>query len=331
MTRENDSQIKKELAVVFNKKSIAKIVPQIENSVGHIISAERVSGGYVHYVFKIVGKDQTAFLKARSDHFARLPHIITDPEKIKDEYKALQLFLGLCAEYFPQVIHYNSEMHYLLLTELLPGTATLETRFLNEKVSLPEIQTLGTALGIIHSRTKNIQEPIRDDGDQAFKANLFKYVLEYPNNSILISAATEHRNRDTQLLIGDSSPKNVFLNHDRVGLCDLEGSYQGSVVYDQAFMIAHILLHQNSKREAQEALEYFNSGYSSAGGILDFKDKLLAQTIQGVFIYRLDNPIIPYNLNRTDEDRRDTSKRVLNTLNTGNIDMEEIINSLIPE
>ncbi len=333
MSPEYGSALARELEVVYNKETAEQIVPTIQGLVGSIQTAERVSGGYVHYVFRVGGEERVAYLKARGDHFARLPHIETDPKRIAEEHKALQLYIQHCAQYFPEVLHFDADRNYLLLTELLPGVLTLEQRFLHEQVSMNEVEQLGFSLGDIHAQTASVQEPIRPDGDQAFKENLFKYVIEYPQHPSLLAAATEHWNRNTQLLIGDTSPKNVFVNNTKVGYCDLEGSHQGSVVYDQAFMLAHLLLHQQSKLGALTALQHFVYGYAAGNpeGSLDFGDKLLPHTIQGIFLYRLDNDLIPYNLDMTRLDRKKAAARIYASLSKGTTDIEEIIDELIPE
>lgn len=333
MSPENSSMLARELEAVYSKEEAEQIVPKIQGLVGTIKTAHRVSGGYVHHVFRVVGEDRVAYFKARGEHFARLPHIATDPRRIGEEYKALQLYIQHCSQYFPEILYFDDERHYLLLTELVPGVPTLEQRLLHERVGMHEVQWLGFSLGDIHARTAAIQEPIRPDGDRDFKENLFKYVIEYPQHPELLATAVEHWNRNTQLLIGDTSPKNIFVDNTEVGYCDLEGSHQGSVVYDQAFMLAHVLLHQESKQDALAALENFDYGYRAGNQPhpLDFGDKLLPRTILGIFLYRLDNKVIPYNLNRTAIDRREAAARVYATLSKGTTDMEEIIDELHSE
>lgn len=61
----------------------------ITSNIPVINGIERVSGGIVHYVFRIVGSNGTFYLKVRDTSFAEVPRIASNPKDIRYEYRAL--------------------------------------------------------------------------------------------------------------------------------------------------------------------------------------------------------------------------------------------------
>jgi Ser/Thr protein kinase RdoA (MazF antagonist) len=143
-----------------------------------------------------------------------------------------------------------------------------------------------------------------------------------------MAAAEEHKRRPTQLLVGDLSPKNTYIENGVVRLCDLENAHQGAIEYDQAFALAHVLLHQKSEQDAVTAMQAFLDGYQELGPTVDRSDGLLGATLHGILLYRLDNPIIPYELPFSDDRRQQMTANVFASLDQNTQGLEEIATNL---
>lgn len=309
---------------------LSAILNEAESKLGKIIDLQAVSGGLVHYVFKLIGESETAYLKIRSNHYSGIPNIPTDPALIANEKRAIDLFTMNSADYFPKVLLYNSALHYLLLSDVMPEGTTLDKQY--KSVSAPDdaFVHMGNALASIHSNTTT-QEPVREPDDKQYQANLMKYALESYEHHQLMQAAAEHKAREKQLLVGDLSPKNTYIRDGIVRLCDLENAHQGALQYDQAFIIAHLLLHQEVQPMAIAAMWSFIDGYEESGKKIDQGDALLSQTLHGVLLYRLINPVIPYDLSFSKIRRKQMAANVFSSLDQLPKDLEVVVANLFKE
>jgi hypothetical protein len=315
------------LESVVGKENVNKIVSEIEVSIGEIRELKQVGGGLVHYVYKVTTNSQTAYLKIRANHYSGIPNISTQPELIGNEKRALELFSINSGEYFPEILLYNSVFHYLLLSDVMPGGITLDRMYRHGNVEPIDLYQLGYSVGSIHSDTRT-SESVRYPSDEQYQSNLMKYALESYNHPTLMKAAQEHRRRNTQLLIGDLSPKNIYIRDGIVRLCDLENAHQGVLPYDQAFIIAHILLHHKSLNTAIAAMWAFIDGYESSESAVDQGDALVSQTLHGILLYRLDNPVIPYELPFKSKQRKQMAKNVFLSLGDNVHDLEVVAANL---
>lgn len=310
------------------EETAGNILEDISLAVGSIERLDQVDGGLVHYVFRVTSESQTAYLKIRGNHYSEIPDIPTQPELIGNEKKAIELLAINSAEYFPEIILYSSVLHYLLLSDIMPGGTTLDKRYQQGRVSSDDLHQLGLAIGSIHSANTSLREPVRNPNDSQYQSNLMKYVLESYGHPILMKASLEHQRRITQLLVGDLSPKNTYIEGDKVRFCDLENAHQGALAYDQAFILAHILLHNVERNTAIAAMWTFLDGYNESGIQVDQGDSLVSDTLHGILLYRLDNPIIRYDLLFKKRRRRQMAENVFWCLNQGSKDFEIIASNL---
>lgn len=321
---------RKNLESVVGRNDANGILEEIQSNIGEIQQLEQVGGGLVHYVYKITTASQTAYLKIRADHYAGIPGIATQPELIVNEKRAIDLFSIDSGEYFPKIILYNSIFHYLLLTDVMTGGITLDKRYQLGDVRQNDLYHFGYAVGSIHFNTKT-NESIRTPDDTQYQENLMLYALKNYGHPVLMNAANEHKRRQTQLLIGDLSPKNTYISDETVKLCDLENAHQGALPYDQAFVIAHILLHHEIRDAAIAAMWAFVDGYEVVGSNVDQGDSLLSETLHGILLYRLDNPVIPYELPFKPDRRKQMASNVFSSLDQNEHDLEVVVANLFKE
>lgn len=165
-----------------------------------------------------------------------------------------------------------------------------------------ELWALGRTLRQVHEATRLRRDGIRPSGDLAFRDHTVGFVLRSSNHPALDDLA-DHIQRlpDVDLILGDASPRNFSIVDGRVTFCDLENVHRGCRGYDVAYVAAHIVLHHLDDPQAASAgARTFFEAYGSRGGLGD----RLPQLIAGVMLYRLSNPLVPYDLRFGTEARR---------------------------
>ncbi len=126
------------------------------------------------------------------------------------------------------------------------------------------------------------------------------YRLGYRGNHI-DNIITELRTYPKQLVLGDLSPKNIYVaSNGKITICDLETSHMSNTIFDVGFLAAHIILHNiKNENKALELASRFVCGYSSENND-SIDNRMLNKVILAIILYRVDNPVIPYNHNLED-------------------------------
>ena len=86
-------------------------------------------GGVAHQVFQIRSGSNKYYLKIRGDKFATIPEITCNPADIAIEHKALIKFNQIAPDNFPQVLSFNENLHYLILSDAIPDGEKMEDLF----------------------------------------------------------------------------------------------------------------------------------------------------------------------------------------------------------
>ncbi len=262
-------------------------------SLPHIDEISPVVGGVAHRVFQIRSGEKRYYLKIRGDRFASVPEIICNPADIVFEYRALTAFHQAAPDNFPQVLAFNENRHYLILSDAIPNGEKLEDLFLEEKATPAMLFNFGRTLAEIHTASVSYQDAIRDEGDHAYYDTLLGHRFGYRHHPVLDSLTQSLSALDNkQLILGDASPKNVGVNNngELFIFFDLETAHQGDTVFDYAYFLGHILIHTlESAQTALNDVEGYNQGY----GQHDFDDLMIKRIALGAMLYRL-RSVIPY-------------------------------------
>jgi hypothetical protein len=72
----------------------------------------------------------------------------------------------------------------------------------------------------------------------------------------------------------------------------------------------------------------FLKGYAISGSSVDDKDRLVGDTLHGILLYRLDNPVIPYELPFRSQRRKQMAANVFSSLDQNTTDLEIITANL---
>lgn len=270
-------------------------VERIVTYVGKKNRIFRVREGLVHFVYKIEGETGTVFLKIRGKNFSGIPRIETDPGLIRNEAKAIRLYSSYFPDIFPQILLYNKQKNYLLLTDISRGKVCFEKRLNARQANEEDFSFLGRKMGLVHRLTKQIVKSIRKDGDNEFREKQMLYLLGFLNHPKLNEVIERYRRTSSHLILGDPSPKNIYLEGGYLGICDLEHAHQGYYTFELAHLIAHTIVHNLTNPKVEKFSTELIKGYLKEGGLEIHKD-LLPYTVVGLVLYRLVSPVVPYNL-----------------------------------
>jgi hypothetical protein len=275
-----------------------------------VVSVAPVSGGVAHYVYRLKTQGGRFYLKVRAEHLPLLPSIGINPRDIVFEYRALLLLGRLLPAYFPEVVYFDPERCFLILTDAMPGERhegyTLEQLLLEKRVKFSSLYRMGQALRAIHDSAGELSESIRPDDDKEFFKRKLQHRFGFQNNRT-INAAIRGLSveQPRPIILGDPSPKNV--GGESVIFFDLEDVHRGCVVFDVGFVIGHLILHAHD--DSQRAAAYvarFMQGYRNAHVLEASLTKVIAV---GTAMYRLTS-IIPYPIDLSKADKATLIKQM---------------------
>lgn len=317
---------------------VENISQEVINIVSHdtfISSLPRVDelapvlGGVAHHVYQITSGRERFYLKIRSDRFVRTPQITCNPADIAIEHRALTVFHQISPENFPQVLSFNQNKFYMVLSDAISNGEKLETLFLEEKVTPTMLFNLGRNLRKIHDRSRTYTQGLREDDDKARYEELLQHRFGYRHHLVLDELIDQLRKQGgRQLVLGDASPKNIGANNngELFIFFDLETAHKGDTVFDFGYLLGHVAIHTfASPQISVEAIQSFSNGY----GVHDFNEGTVKKIALGIMLYRLGS-IIPYPLHLTDEQKVLAQKRIESVLsyNLGIATWPEVISLL---
>lgn len=299
------------------------------SSLSEIEEISAVSGGVAHSVYKISSGQERFYLKIRRDHFVQVPQITCNPADISIEHKALKTFHEVAPENFPQVLSFNQDRFYMVLSDAVPHGQKLEDLFLNDQVTPGMLFNLGTTLRKIHDLSMPCVQGLREDNDRQKYEELLQHRFGYRHNLVLDELSDHLRKLgNRRLVLGDGSPKNIGANNDGELFIffDLETAHKGDVVFDYGYLLGHIAIHTfTSPQRAVENIQAFAKGY----GVQTFSEEMTKRIALGIMLYRLGG-IIPYPLHLNDEEKQEAQRRIETVLplNLGVASWPEVINLL---
>ncbi|OGH16143.1 MAG: hypothetical protein A3C30_02880 [Candidatus Levybacteria bacterium RIFCSPHIGHO2_02_FULL_40_18] len=257
--------------------------------------------GVAHCLFRVQADGKSFFLKIRGDHFPRIPEIITNPEDIKNEYKALSIYGSLLPDNFPQVVSFNNNAHYLITSDAtFNGELFLET-LVRGDVTREIAFSLGRTLRSIHDSTGQHTEDLRSEGDSFHYDQKLLHRFGFLRNVGLDEMVQRLRQEERQLVLGDPAPKNIGMNNDGslFVFFDLEDAHQGNPVFDYGYLLGHIILHNClMPGKAMDLIQGYTGGYNGHAYDEDMVKKIALGTIRYRLAGRIpyEAPNIPFDL-----------------------------------
>ncbi|MGW8375618.1 phosphotransferase [Streptomyces sp. ODS28] len=313
-----------------------RLLDRCARHTGAVTGVRRLTGGNVSHVFRVEGEGGTVVLKVRTDRFARMPELRTDPALIADERRALEVYGAAAPSLFPRVLDFLPEAHAMIMTDVFPDRRTYQDHLLERPATSRELERLGAALRRVHEATRAERRPIRSQGDVWFREHTFGFCLGSTPHPALTAACGELRRvRGQQLILGDCCPKNLSLAGGGVAICDLDNVHHGWPLYDLGYLLAHVLIHHPGPAAGRldvltRALLH---GYAGPEGIAADDHALMLKVTAGVMLYRLVNGAVPYELPLGPVQRRELHGRVVALLDHGTVGLRELSRAvaLLPE
>jgi hypothetical protein len=299
---------------------------------GEGATIERVTGGNVSHVFRVRGHLGKAIIKVRTDTFARIPQLRTDPALIADERRALNLYGTVAPGHFPQVLGFHDTLHTMVLSDVFPDTLNYHQHLARRAAAPDEVARLGQVLRRVHHATRNVSIHIRSQGDDWFREHTFDYCLRARGHKVLDAACEEMATQaDQQPILGDLAPKNLSLAHGGVALCDLDNVHRSWRLFDVAYFLAHLLIHHlTHPGQLPGLVGAFLCAYHGPEQPGPGQERLMATVAAGVVLYRLDNPLVPYPLKHAPAAAAEYLERVLALLDADNVTVQALIDAASP-
>lgn len=294
--------IPQEISSILASDNFLLSLPEINNVL-------KISGGVAHQVFQINAGINRYYLKIRGDRFASIPEITCNPKDIEIEYRALESLHQVAPDNFPKVFNFNKDKNYLILEDAIPNGEKLEDLLLRGETVPQMFFNFGQTLAKVHDASSLCKEPVRIDGDQAYYKTVLGHRFGYRNNPTLNSLIKSlSALQDKQLILGDVSPKNIGVNDNGTNFMffDLETAHQGDIVFDYAYFLGHILIHNltSSSTNLYDAMEYMK-GY----GDHKFEELMVKRIALGTMLYRL-RSIVPYPTRLNASQTADVEKKI---------------------
>ena len=296
---------------------------------GLITRTERVYGGNVSHVFRVRGEHASVILKIRTDRFAGMPALHTDPTLIDDERRALEVYRRAAPSVFPHVLGFHADAHAMILTDVFPDGRSYQQHLDERPATIEEVARLGKTLRRVHHATQDTNTTFRSHSEEWFREHSFGFCLRATDHTVLRRACEELAAVPRQqLVLGDLAPKNLSLAADGVAICDLDNVHRGWPLYDVAYFLAHLLLHHLGQAEHVPRLVYaLLTAYLTAPSPqrpARADMLLMATVIAGVVLYRLDETV-PYPLPVPAALTGRFRERVLRLLDTGACTLQDLV------
>ncbi|MFJ8273817.1 phosphotransferase [Streptomyces sp. NPDC094154] len=298
---------------------------------GTIQRIERATGGNVSHVFRVTGSHGNAIIKIRTNRFARIPALRTDPALIADERRALEVYAAASPGHFPRILGFHREAHAMVLSDVFPDGLNYHEHLDQRSATAAEMSRLGAALRTIHHATRQIRTQIRSQGDVWFREHTFDFCLRAGEHKALDAACEEMAAQPhQQLILGDLAPKNLSLATG-VALCDLDNVHHGWPLYDVGYFLAHLLIHHlHQPRHLHTLVPALLTGYHGTDLPDEAQERLMARVSAGVVLYRLASTTVPYPLAQPPSLTRRYHDRIRELLDTAPFTVRDLVHAATP-
>lgn len=280
-------------------------IGMLEEIVGRINDISVATGGLVNYVYRVEGERGTLYLKVRKTEFSALPLLNSNPADIRYESKALDILSSAFPEVFPNQVAFYPKESMMVLSDAIGNGVRLDEAFRRGTFSEESSASLGSLVGRIHTKFRDADISIREDGDEEYHTKNLEYRLGYHKNHELDSLVSRLKQGPRQLILGDLSPKNMGVGPDgKFTMWDLEIAHRGNPVFDVGFLAAHVVLHSRDGTEKPgRLLKALLDGYYSTADKVGVDGIDLKQIVLGIILFRMRNEVIPYMMEVAAEDR----------------------------
>jgi len=251
---------------------------------------DALTGGNLNHVWRLSGEDRTVILKHAPPFVSAAPGIPLAPERLAFEARALALFEpggamhGLATPDVrpPQLIHFDPELHFVLMEDVGPGpdlAEAVESGHLGPEAG----RRLGSFVARLHRRSlrdAKLKPAFDNRAVQLSRLNV-QYLAtgNYAKDAGADAIGRIHDNAAALgnlllepgrcLVMGDLWPPSVRVNGNALGLIDWEFAHFGRPLQDLAHFGAHCWMRSQTApirgagRTGLELWSAFIAGYKS--------------------------------------------------------------------
>jgi 5-methylthioribose kinase len=213
---------------------------------------------FVNWVFAMHlrmadGQEETVYVRQSRDHVKEYKDLPRDPKRVETEARALEFINTVAPGSVPGVISLDKTNNVLVLSDIRQAGHLLADEFAAGRVH-EEIGTqFGRTIGHIQKASfgfsfgeilgdKSIQE---SEDENAYLGSRAQAPMRlFPEQTRLL--LEESSNIQRCFVVGDLSPKNVFVDGADARFLDLERTSTGDPAYDPAYIITHFLIDVDS-------------------------------------------------------------------------------------
>ncbi len=276
----------------------------IENniiSVNSPVSIHALPGGVSNSVLKIVSNKRRYVLKQALSRLRVNSEWVSDVARCNVEKQALKFLPDIIPGCTPGLI-FEDESNFLFIMECAPeSSVTWKSLLMKQECNQSLARKIGEILGKLHEGSHNLQEARELFSDKKFFNQLriepfFEFLkLKHPD---LEKKIDQHiincLQRESSIVTGDYSPKNILVNGQDVMLIDFEVIHYGDSSFDLGFLTTHLLL--KSLKFWEFRAMYYNILREAINGYFSFVhfetridlERLAVQQLAWILLARVD-------------------------------------------
>lgn len=292
---------------------------------GARVEAEDLKWGVSNVVLKVSWTDSAVVVKQSLPNLRVTADWPFDRRRTLVERDCLNLLARLVPRAVPNVVFCDDRRYTLVISCVPPGGTLWKEDLMAGRVDADAAGRAGALLGRIH-RLSSTDDEARDrfaDQTVMIQGRTDPYHMTVAAKHASLAPAIEReveRMLATRvaLTLGDYSPKNLFVYHDRIMAIDFEVAHWGDPAFDVAFCVSHLVL--KAIRFEQRAGAYlaaadrFVKGYRASAGALAAESAVVAE-LGCVLLARIDGKSPVEYI--TDDLARDRVRRLAAVLITG--------------
>lgn len=210
---------------------------------------------FVNWVFAMhvqlgnTGKEDTVYVRQSRDHVKKYADLDRDPNRVSTEAKALAFVNRVTPGAVPQVLNLDEVNHVLVLSDIRKGGQLLADELTAGRVHEETGRQFGATIGKIQNASfgTSFGELL---GDSSLVESVDPSAYLGPRTTPALQLFPEAAKRllsdsaqsERSFVVGDLSPKNIFVEGEAARFLDLERTSTGDPAYDPAYVITHFLL-----------------------------------------------------------------------------------------
>jgi tRNA A-37 threonylcarbamoyl transferase component Bud32 len=247
---------------------------------------------FVNWVFAMhlrvgdSGQSETVYVRQSRDYVKEYKDLARDPRRVETEARALGFINGVAPGAVPEVINLDKDNSILILSDIRLGGALLADEFTEGRVHEEVGANFGRTIAEIQNASLYLSfgqilgdESIKESDDKnAYLGSRVEAPMRlFPEQTTDLLRQSSDSQRS--FVVGDLSPKNIFVEGNDARFLDLERTSTGDPAYDPAYIVTHFLIDVDHKLHSK-SLEFIKKFMQSYTKVIS--EKLSQDEINGL-------------------------------------------------